>query len=1012
MNQICRDIFKAIHEGQWLKIEYRNKADQITKYWIGIRDLDPGNRTLKVDGLHLGLYSIEAFDKIFIDSILSSEVIEGSYCPVNKRLVEDITMHPERYKTIFASSSNLKILNYLEMCNRLDTTPYITDYELVHYIDGDQVKTGEYNLTDEQFREVIANFQIQMGRTRKQNGKLQIKKLALNVLSIHTKNGLYVLAYRNLNFDVKNRRFVPDEDLTICTQFTIEGQQQSIRRFLDADDYELLENFEGNLERIKDAITERGGSASIVDDMPYVIGLGMDVVLNLHDEYKAIMDMFDNQKVSVPIRAFFGDLLEKPRRSKAYPIALINQNINLDQLLAINNAMKYPLAYIQGPPGTGKTNTILNTIVTAYFNNQTVLFASYNNVPIDNVFDKLTSLEYRGKTIPFPVLRLGNIDKVQEAIQYINRLRIQVQGIKIFSSTLDKRKDDRIDRAKRLSARLKEYEEILDLKERKETLTHVMEYQEKVKNAINLVPFQLDLQGYQMQKLDERIRQIGEISDEDALQLLDRNEEEFYQYLFYTSAKNIKTLEEPKYEEFRHILDEGGDPMKQARAFNEYLQKSENVKKLQRVFPIIITTCISAHKLGNPEPLFDMTIIDEASQCNVAISLVPIIRGGKLMLVGDPQQLNPVILLDELTNQKLRRRYHVADEYDYRKNSIYKTYLACDAVSDEVLLRNHYRCNKEIIGFNNKKYYNSKLKICTKSEERNPLVYLNVKSGETQLKNTSPAEVEQITEYAQMNKDKSIAVITPFVNQKMLIEKAMKENHLDNLVCGTVHAFQGDEKDVVLFSTALSERTHEGTYQWLKSNKELINVATSRAKDKLVLLADDEQLERLHAGQQDDDLYELVQYIKTNGQSQITEKHVSSRALGIQPFSTETETAFLENLTHALENIWLSQSKYVIHKEVAISQVFRDNITYDDLFYMGRFDFVVYERQGAQELPLLAIELDGKEHYEDAVVQERDRKKNRICQEHHMEIIRVENSYARRYNHIKDILMDYFSRVH
>ena len=1012
MNQICRDIFKAIHEGKWLKIEYRNKADQITKYWIGIRDLDPVNRTLKVDGLHLGLYSIEAFNKIFIDSILSSEVIEGSYCPVNKRLVEDITMHPERYKTIFASSSNLKILNYLEMCNRLDTTPYITDYELVHYIDGDQVKTGEYNLTDEQFREVIANFQIQMGRTRKRNGKLQIKKLALNVLSIHTKNGLYVLAYRNLNFDVKNRRFVPDEDLTICTQFTIEGQQQSIRRFLDADDYELLENFEGNLERIKDAITERGGSASIVDDMPYVIGLGMDVVLNLHDEYKAIMDMFDNQKVSVPIHAFFGDLLEKPRRSKAYPIALINQNINLDQLLAINNAMKYPLAYIQGPPGTGKTNTILNTIVTAYFNNQTVLFASYNNVPIDNVFDKLISLEYRGKTIPFPVLRLGNIDKVQEAIQYINRLRIQVQGIKIFSSTLDKRKDDRIDRAKRLSARLKEYEEILDLKERKETLTHVMEYQEKVKNAINLVPFQLDLQGYQMQKMDERIRQIGEISDEDALQLLDRNEEEFYQYLFYTSAKNIKTLEEPKYEEFRHILDEGGDPMKQARAFNEYLQKSENVKKLQRVFPIIITTCISAHKLGNPEPLFDMTIIDEASQCNVAISLVPIIRGGKLMLVGDPQQLNPVILLDELTNQKLRRRYHVADEYDYRKNSIYKTYLACDAVSDEVLLRNHYRCNKEIIGFNNKKYYNSKLKICTKSEERNPLVYLNVESGETQLKNTSPAEVEQITEYAQMNKNKSIAVITPFVNQKMLIEKAMKENHLDNLVCGTVHAFQGDEKDVVLFSTALSERTHEGTYQWLKSNKELINVATSRAKDKLVLLADDEQLERLHAGQQDDDLYELVQYIKTNGQSQITEKHVSSRALGIQPFSTETESAFLENLTHALENIWLSQSKYIIHKEVAISQVFRDNITYDDLFYMGRFDFVVYEKQGNQELPMLAIELDGKEHYDDVVVQERDRKKNRICQEHHMEIIRVENSYARRYNHIKEILMDYFSRVH
>ena len=86
------------------------------------------------------------------------------------------------------------------------------------------------------------------------------------------------------------------------------------------------------------------------------------------------------------------------------------------------------------------------------------------------------------------------------------------------------------------------------------------------------------------------------------------------------------------------------------------MQKSENVKKLQRVFPIIITTCISAHKIGEPEPLLDMTVMAEGSLCKIAISLVPDIRVEKLMLVGDPQQLNPVILLGELTNRKLRRR--------------------------------------------------------------------------------------------------------------------------------------------------------------------------------------------------------------------------------------------------------------------------------------------------------------------------------------------------------------------
>lgn len=233
-----------------------------------------------------------------------------------------------------------------------------------------------YQLTDQQFREVVAQFQYFSSREKRKSGSLKVKRLAINVLSINTNKGLYVLAYRNLNLDVKNHIFKPDEEITVCTQFSIDGKQENARKFLDADEYELLEDFEKNLEKIKDAITEHGGNKSIVDDMPYVIGLGMDVVLNLHEEYKAIMDMFEADNVTYPIKAFFGELLERPRRTKAYPIALINKNINLDQLLAINNAMKYPLAYIQGPPGTGKTNTIINTIVTAFFNNVTVLFSS------------------------------------------------------------------------------------------------------------------------------------------------------------------------------------------------------------------------------------------------------------------------------------------------------------------------------------------------------------------------------------------------------------------------------------------------------------------------------------------------------------------------------------------------------------------------------------------------------------------------------------------------------------
>lgn len=1009
MNSICRDIFRAIHEGKWLRIEYRNKEEQLTKYWIGIRSLNAVKRTMSVDGLHLGMYTVGRFDCIYIDSIESSEIVEGSYHEINQELKQDIYLNPHKYKTIFEHVANLKILNYLEMCNRMDTTPYYSDFNLVRYLDRERFTGESFQLSDEQFKYIVKNFQFKM-EDAKRDKKLSIQQLAMNVLSIRTHKGLYVLAYRKLQLDVKRKVLAPDADITICTEYTYNGIKENIRQYLDADEYELLEDFEKNQEEIKDCITKHGGQVMCVDDMPYMIGLGMDIVLDLHSEYQAIIDMYQKETVTVPIRAFFGDLLNRPIRKKAYPIILQNQRINLDQLLAINNAMKFPVAYVQGPPGTGKTNTIINTILTAFFNEKTVLFSSYNNHPINEVFKKLIDFKYRGRAIPFPVLRLGNKDKLKEAIEYIKEIYLRTQQITIYESTLDRKKDDRIERARKLSDLLKRYEEVLDLKERRETLNRMMEYQSTINGSINLLPFQADLQGRQLVLVKNQIEEQGEITDRDAIALLDNDEEALFQYLYYTSAKYIKRLDEAKYDNLRKIVLEE-DEESQVMSFSKYLSEEKNIRKLQKVFPIMITTCISAHKLGEPTPMFDMVIIDEASQCNTAVSLVPIIRGESLMLVGDPQQLNPVILLGELDNQKLRKKYNISDEYDYRENSIYKTFLSCDSVSDEILLHSHYRCHKKIIEFNNKKYYNSRLHIASDSKETEPLVYIDVPDSQGDEKNTSPGEVLQIVKYASANRDKKIGVITPFVNQRKLIEDAINREKLENVVCGTVHAFQGDEKDVVLFSTAITEQTKAGTYEWLKNNKELINVATSRAKDKLIVLSDFTNLSRLHQND-NDDLFELVQYVQKNGKSQVTQKRANSRALGVKPFSTATEEAFLENLTHALGNIWLSQKRYSIHKEVAISQVFMDNISHDDLFYSGRFDFVVYEMQSKREIPILAIELDGKEHFENEVVKARDKKKNAICKAHNLQIIRVENSYARRYNHIKQILIDYFSIRH
>ncbi len=1014
MTPVCKDIFKAIHEGKWLKIEYRNKSQEVTKYWICIQAIDVVKRMLKVQGMHMGTGELDTLH-IYIDSILSSAVIEGTFCELQKHLIDDISCNPEKYRSLFDNVANLKILSYLEMCNKFDTVPYYTDYDLISYIDGDTFDGKEYRLTSLQFAEIVKNFSIRADKDKggSKSGKVKIKQLAMNVLSIHTNKGLYTLAYRKMRLDVARRTLIPDEECTVCTEFQIDGtRKESVRKYLDADDYELLADFQKNQELIKDAVTKNVYGRGQVDDMPYFIGIGMDIAVDLHSEFQAVIEMYETGNVTFPLKAFFGDVLSKPRRGKSYPIALIDDRINLDQLLAINKAMLYPTAYIQGPPGTGKTNTILNTIVTAYFNNKTVLFASNNNHPIDTVFKKLCELKYNGKTIPFPVLRLGNREKMAEAIVYIKNLLDTVAYINVFSKTLDRRRDDRADRAKKLTELLKTYEDYIELEERKETLNRLLSYEKSIPASPSLFPFEVDLQGRQLSQIENALDAKVKVREEDALLLLDRNQEEFSQYLYYSSAGMIKQLKEDKYSDLREIL-EIEDSNDAVVAFSKYLSESDNVKKLQKVFPIIITTCISAHRLGKPEPLFDMTIIDEASQCNTAVSLVPIIRGEKLMLVGDPQQLNPVIVLDEFTNQRLRKEYNVPDEYDYRKNSIYKTFLASDSVSDEVLLHNHYRCHPKIIGFNNRKYYNSKLNIKAQNKEESPLVFVDVNNNGATIKNTSAQEVDKIVEYVKSNKDKSIGIITPFANQKELIAQALEKEGLSNVSCGTVHSFQGDEKDVVLFSAAIGADTQKRTYEWLKTNHELINVATSRAKDKLVVLADRGNVERLHANTPDeDDLYELLNYVRSEGTTVVTPKETTSRALGIKPFSTETENAFLENLTHALENIWLSASKYVVHKEVAISHVFADNIGYEELFYTGRFDFVVYAKEKDREIPVLAIELDGKEHLEDAAVKRRDAQKNKICREHNLQLIRVENTYARRYNHIKTILLSYFALKH
>lgn len=126
---------------------------------------------------------------------------------------------------------------------------------------------------------------------------------------------------------------------------------------------------EEHLEEVKDCITRQNPWVKGVDDRPYIIALANDARVDLNREYEAVTKMFEEGKVSDPVKAFFGKVVSHNRRRKDYPIMLLKKQANLDQLLAIHSAMKYPVTYVQGPPGTGKSYTIVNAVITAFLMN-------------------------------------------------------------------------------------------------------------------------------------------------------------------------------------------------------------------------------------------------------------------------------------------------------------------------------------------------------------------------------------------------------------------------------------------------------------------------------------------------------------------------------------------------------------------------------------------------------------------------------------------------------------------
>ncbi len=248
---------------------------------------------------------------------------------------------------------------------------------------------------------------------------------------------------------------------------------------------------------------------------------------------------------------------------------------------------------------------------------------------------------------------------------------------------------------------------------------------------------------------------------------------------------------------------------------------------------------------------FDLVIIDEASQSDVT-ALPAIVRGKKLLIVGDDKQVSPVhVGLDERTIVQLRTTYlsglPFADQMD-PATSLYEL-GGMLFPGKAVLLREHFRCVEPIIRFSSRFYQNLLVPMrLPKASERldPPLVDILVRDGEkTGEVNRREADVI-IEEVRRMSEDpafagRTIGIVSligdkqaKLINDRLMTELGSEIMERHRIRCGNASTFQGQERDVVLLSMVVSP--NQAVAQRMRMFEQRFNVAMSRARDRLILV--------------------------------------------------------------------------------------------------------------------------------------------------------------------------------
>lgn len=279
--------------------------------------------------------------------------------------------------------------------------------------------------------------------------------------------------------------------------------------------------------------------------------------------------------------------------------------------------------------------------------------------------------------------------------------------------------------------------------------------------------------------------------------------------------------------------------------------------------------------LPNTKELFDLIIIDEASQVNTAEIFPILYRGKNVCVVGDEKQLGlesvglqfiistkeeqsvwENYLNDYIGYDKAKERDLLVTKSSFLNliTSNFSNRAFCKTMLDE-----HFRSMPQLANFTNNRFYDGGLRVMTETPEK-ALVscFQDIKVDGQRVAGKNEEETKKVLEIIEFlhhgtevnvgaikrsgfSHDKSIGVMsllreqTEFIKEQIYLNKnwiVSEENdyYIVNglrVKCGTPEELQGDEFDCVIFSAVVDENSRNTAHY---TNAKRLNVATSRAK--------------------------------------------------------------------------------------------------------------------------------------------------------------------------------------